>query len=189
MIASPARAKPKAKPVYGTTEVSRLTGFCPRTICKWFDAGQLKGFVVPGSKQRRITHQSLVKFLGDHGMPLGGLSATLDSVRVLLVGGGESLRQALADIETLEVHIARDPISAAFDAGLLNPWGVVIDLEVLHPDRAELLAQKLKAAYGPVIVSLSGVLPSACDSFLAPSDPALIAARLSGLIARRRREP
>jgi excisionase family DNA binding protein len=41
------------KQVYTTGEAARLLCVAPRTVCKWFDSGRLKGFRVPGSQDRR----------------------------------------------------------------------------------------------------------------------------------------
>jgi two-component system response regulator RpaA len=58
------------KDVYTTGEAARLLYVAPRTVCKWFDSGRLKGFRVPGSQDRRIPREQLVRFITDHGLAL-----------------------------------------------------------------------------------------------------------------------
>lgn len=53
-----------------TNECAEYCGVSSRTVHKWFDAGQLKGFMIPGSNHRRIPHENLVKFMTEHGIPI-----------------------------------------------------------------------------------------------------------------------
>ena len=47
-----------------------------RTVTRWFDTGKLKGYVLPGSKDRRIPRAYLIEFLKAYNMPLGDLEDT-----------------------------------------------------------------------------------------------------------------
>ena len=38
------------KEVFTTGEVARICNVAPRTVSKWFDTGQLRGYRIPGSK-------------------------------------------------------------------------------------------------------------------------------------------
>lgn len=64
--------------VFTTTEAGKVCGVSGRTIAKWFDAGRLKGYRLPGSSDRRIPRQALEQFLRDNGMAelLANLPAT-----------------------------------------------------------------------------------------------------------------
>jgi two-component system, OmpR family, response regulator RpaA len=53
-----------------TTECAKFLQVAPRTVCKWFDAGRLKGWRVLGSQDRRIKVIVLVRFMKDNGMPI-----------------------------------------------------------------------------------------------------------------------
>ena len=59
--------------VFTTGQVAKLCKVAPRTVSKWFDAGRLKGYRIPGSQDRRIPREYLIKFLKEHGMPLDGI--------------------------------------------------------------------------------------------------------------------
>ena len=58
------------QPVFTTGKVAEICHVSTRTVCKWFDSGSLKGYRVPGSQDRRIPRENLVKFLQDHSVPL-----------------------------------------------------------------------------------------------------------------------
>ena len=68
--------------VFTTGRVARICKVAPRTVSKWFDSGRLKGYRIPGSQDRRIPREFLIKFLKEHDMPLGDLK---DEVEVHLV--------------------------------------------------------------------------------------------------------
>lgn len=55
--------------VYTTGQVAKICKVAPRTVSKWFDSGHLKGYRIPGSQDRRIPHENLIKFLKENGMP------------------------------------------------------------------------------------------------------------------------
>jgi excisionase family DNA binding protein len=105
------------KEVLTTGEVARICGVAPRTVTKWFDAGQLRGFKIPGSRDRRIPRESLVRFMKAHGIPLRGLDG--GCTRVLIVDAeyesADALRAALESSFDYEVQVA----CGVFEAGLL----------------------------------------------------------------------
>jgi len=58
------------KKVFTTGEVARLLGININTAIKWFDGGDLKGFRLPGSNERRITLAGLQEFMVHNQIPL-----------------------------------------------------------------------------------------------------------------------
>jgi len=105
------------KEVLTTGEVARLCGVAARTVSKWFDAGQLRGFKIPGSRDRRIPRESLIRFMKAHGIPLGGLDGAV--TRVLIIDAdyepADALRAALESSFDYKVQVA----TGVFEAGLL----------------------------------------------------------------------
>lgn len=97
--------------VLTTGEVAKICHVAPRTVTKWFDAGELGGYRIPGSRDRRIPLAELVRFMEVHNLPTDELD--LGPTRVLLVG--ESLCDNPPDWgpswETL-------PARRAFEAGV-----------------------------------------------------------------------
>jgi excisionase family DNA binding protein len=53
---------------YTTGQAARLLCVAPRTVCKWFDQGRLRGYRVPGSQDRRIPREQLIAFIAEHSL-------------------------------------------------------------------------------------------------------------------------
>src|SRR5262249_16058457 len=58
---------------FTTGEAAKICLVAPQTMVKWFDSGRLRGYRVPGSQERRIPRENLIRFLKDNEMPLGYL--------------------------------------------------------------------------------------------------------------------
>lgn len=67
--------------VFTTGQVSQICRVSHRTVCKWVDRGQLKGYKLPGGNDRRIPRESLVEFMQANSFPLEGLT-TFDTSQV-----------------------------------------------------------------------------------------------------------
>jgi len=107
----------KGKNVLTTGEVAKICNVAPRTVSKWFDSGQLKGYRIPGSKDRRIPVNELIRFMRLHNMPTPAIA--VGKIRVLIAdAGGASavpLAQALQSKADFEVKTAR----GNFETGVL----------------------------------------------------------------------
>jgi len=53
---------------FTTGEIAKICKVAPRQVSKWFDSGKLKGFRIPGSQDRRIPYDYLLRFLNENGM-------------------------------------------------------------------------------------------------------------------------
>lgn len=60
----------KAGDVLTAGQVAKWCGCAPRTVCKWFDAGALKGWRLPGSLDRRFHVRDAVAFMRANKMPV-----------------------------------------------------------------------------------------------------------------------
>jgi excisionase family DNA binding protein len=124
------------KDVLTTGQVARICNVAPRTVSKWFDSGQLRGYRIPGSKDRRIPLQSLVRFMKAHGIPLNGLET--GQTRLLLVDSdadiADLLTASLSADDGYEVRTAR----SAFEAGMMfesyRPHVVLLDVSLSDID-------------------------------------------------------
>jgi excisionase family DNA binding protein len=118
------------KEVLTTGEVARLCGVAPRTVSKWFDAGQLRGFKIPGSRDRRIPRDCLVRFMRAHGIPLRGLDGAI--TRVLLVDTDQdvagALRSTLEREFNYDVHTASEVFESGLAARQFRPHVMFLDL-------------------------------------------------------------
>ena len=72
---------PKDRAVFTTGEAAKLCNVTIGTVIRWFDAGELKGYKIPGSRDRRIPRGELIAFMKRHGLPLGELEAGSDGPR------------------------------------------------------------------------------------------------------------
>ena len=59
----------KGRNVLTTGEVAKICNVAPRTAGKWFDAKLLKGYRIPGSRDRRIPIPELVRFMRKYEIP------------------------------------------------------------------------------------------------------------------------
>jgi len=120
----------RKKDVLTTGQVAQICNVAPRTVTKWFDSGQLKGYRIPGSRDRRIPTSELIRFMKAHDIPTDNLD--VGTLRVLLIdnsnGAAERLAQGLVDKRDYDVVIAQN----SFDAGLMahknRPHVILINL-------------------------------------------------------------
>ena len=96
------------KKVFTTGQVAKICKVAPRTVSKWFDSGRLRGYRIPGSQDRRIPREHLIKFLKEHGMPLGELEE--EGLHKVLIIGADKLLKTV----TATVPAALEPASGGF---------------------------------------------------------------------------
>jgi excisionase family DNA binding protein len=116
------------KDVLTTGQVARICQVAPRTVSKWFDRGQLRGYRIPGSRDRRIPVEQLVAFMRANGIPFTGLDG--DISRVLIVGGegpADTPEDAPAR-HRLEVRQAANGFEAGVVAQQFRPHAVVLQV-------------------------------------------------------------
>ncbi len=120
----------KGKNVLTTGDVAKICNVAPRTVSKWFDSGQLKGYRIPGSKDRRIPLTELIRFMKAHNMPTEALS--VGKLRVLLVGNGDAASANLFDGLTARGSYDVEAADTSFETGAaiqrFSPHVVLINL-------------------------------------------------------------
>jgi excisionase family DNA binding protein len=120
----------KGKNVLTTGDVARICNVAPRTVSKWFDSGQLKGYRIPGSKDRRIPLNELIRFMKANNMPTEILP--VGRIRVLVVDSDErpvnNLLEALKARGSYEVHVAHTSFEAGAVLQRVAPHVVLINL-------------------------------------------------------------
>lgn len=57
------------KEVFSSGEIARICHVSPRSAHKWIDSGALKGYRLPGSRDRRVAREELLAFLRKHEIP------------------------------------------------------------------------------------------------------------------------
>ncbi len=122
-----------SKEVLTTGQVAKICRVAPRTVSKWFDSGQLRGYRIPGSKDRRIPLPQLIRFMKAYGIPMDGLD--LDSKPRLLVVDEEPdlteiISKSLEDTGRFEARVAH----SAFEAGAVttefHPQIILADVDI-----------------------------------------------------------
>jgi CheY-like chemotaxis protein len=107
----------KGKNVLTTGDVARICNVAPRTVSKWFDSGQLKGYRIPGSKDRRIPVNELIRFMKVHNMPLSALP--VGKIRVLIADSDSEGASALAEMLRRKADYEVQIVGTTFQTGLL----------------------------------------------------------------------
>ena len=107
----------KGKDVLTTGDVAKICHVAPRTVSKWFDNGQLKGYRIPGSKDRRIPVNELIRFMKMHNMPTSALP--VGKIRVLIADSNEKTASALADVLQSEADYEVKTVRSNFGTGAI----------------------------------------------------------------------
>jgi excisionase family DNA binding protein len=169
----------KVKDVLTTGEVAKICNVAPRTVSKWFDSGALHGYRIPGSKDRRIPLNQLIRFMKQHGMPLNGLMT--GQTRILIVDDEqdivEVLEKILEDEAKYEVEVAKSGFSAGITAEKFRPHVILLDMHLRDVDGKEVCKQvkgstdlqltKVIAMSGKMSEEeLKGLLAGGFDGFL-----------------------
>jgi excisionase family DNA binding protein len=135
----------KVKDVLTTGEVAKICNVAPRTVSKWFDSGALRGYRIPGSKDRRIPINQLIRFMKQHGMPLNGLMT--GCTRIVIVDDEtdvvEVLERILEDEAKYEVEVAKGGFEAGIVAEKSRPHVMLVDMHLSGVD-AKVLCQHVK---------------------------------------------
>ena len=136
---------PFEKDVLTTGEVAKICNVASRTVSKWFDSGQLRGYRIPGSKDRRIPVTSLIKFMKNHGIPMDGLMS--GSTRVLIVDAEDevvkTLKTILSEQTSYELRTARNAFAAGIECERFRPHVMLLDIHLSDGEGAS-IAQTLQ---------------------------------------------
>ena len=133
------------KDVLTTGEVARICHVAPRTVSKWFDTGELRGYRIPGSRDRRIPLEELVSFMQMHGMPLSGLDGGL--CRLLLIASvvPPEVLEAALNSGRYEIRVAANGFEAGVLAGQFRPHVVILEVGS-DADESVKICQNIKAS-------------------------------------------
>ena len=124
------------KDVLTTGEVAKLCNVASRTVSKWFDSGQLQGYRIPGSKDRRIPVSHLLTFMREHNIPMDGLMS--GRPRVLIVDGDsgvlDTLNDVLSEQTNFDVRICDTVFAAGMECERFRPHVLLYDLGFAESD-------------------------------------------------------
>jgi excisionase family DNA binding protein len=94
--------------VFTTGQAAKIANVCTKTVNNWVDSGRMHGYRIPGTQARRIPREHLVRFLKEHGMPLGVLESEsvdpkeLDQAAISKILG--STFEALGERSTIRAY-------------------------------------------------------------------------------------
>jgi len=185
--------------VFTTGQVAKICKVAPRTVSKWFDSGRLKGYRIPGSQDRRIPREYLIRFLKEHGMPLGDLEDEA-MAKVLVVGQDqvliENLKRELPLDRSFKLAVAASGFEAGIQAESFHPDCIIVDFSIGRVEALQ-ICQNLRRNTEYAETILIALLPddgspnsfdrsSINETFKKPFDAALLAERLKTLIGARK---
>jgi excisionase family DNA binding protein len=190
------------KKVFTTGQVAKICKVAPRTVSKWFDSGRLKGYRIPGSQDRRIPREQLIRFLKEHGMPLGELEEE-EWHKVLLIGTeklfNDRLKELLPEDEDYKFQYANSGFEAGMLAGNFQPDTIIIDLGLGRSEAIQIVARLRsdETHTGTLIVGLASEDEAAPeqltqhgfnDAFKKPFDVALLGEKIKSIADAKRED-
>lgn len=186
--------------VFTTGQVAKICKVAPRTVSKWFDSGRLVGYRIPGSQDRRIPREHLIRFLKEHQMPLGELEEEA-YIKVLIVGTDrmliDTLKELLPEKDDFKVQVAHSGFEAGIQAESLHPDAIILDLAMGRSEGIQIAANlRRNTTYDDcILVALAAEDEEDPDSLLQhgfkevfkkPFDPALLGERIKTLGRQKR---
>ncbi len=145
--------------VLTTGEVAKICHVAPRTVAKWFDRGELRGYRIPGSKDRRIPTSQLVKFMRAHNMPLDTLET--GQIRTLILDAdriwSEALCGKLLEDEAYLVRTAPSAFEAGYVVAAFKPHILLVDVRQtdVQPQTLGKLARTLPELQNARLIGVS----------------------------------
>ena len=131
------------KEVLTTGEVAKICHVAPRTVSKWFDSGKLRGYRIPGSRDRRIPLAQLTAFMQAHGIPLDSLDGGLCRV-LILADVPAKLIEGLDNSGRYKVCSAANGFEVGLAAQQFRPHVIVLDVPP-DGDEALTICRSIKA--------------------------------------------
>lgn len=162
---------PKRKDVLTTGEVAQICQVAPRTVTKWFDSGQLKGYRIPGSRDRRIPTSELIRFMKAHNMPTDLLEK--GQMRVLLIDSRtEQAAEFARQLETkgsFDIQLATNTFDAGLMAEKFRPAVILIQMASPNIDPVELckhIRQKPELKDACIIALAGGLTATEAETLI-----------------------
>ena len=188
------------KKVFTTGQVAKICQVAPRTVSKWFDSGKLRGYRIPGSQDRRIPREQLIRFLKEHGMPLGELEEE-EWHKILVIGAErlfiDRLQELLPESDDFKYEIANSGFEAGIMAESFHPDTIIIDLALGRSEAIQIAANlRRNPQYEQTLITALASEDEAnpeklneygfSEAFKKPFDIALLGERIRTLAEQKR---
>ena len=147
----------RKKEVLTTGEVAKICNVSPRTVTKWVDTGQLRGYRIPGTKYRRIPRQQLLRFMKVHAIPTDELWS---EHRILICDSDSKSNPAYQALtqEGYELSHTANPLEAGIILERWRPTIFIMNLELPHISSEDVLSLcKNKVMEGVKLIAISTV--------------------------------
>jgi len=135
----------QTKQIYTTGQVAQICNVAPRTVTKWFDTGKLKGYRIPGGRDRRIPASELIRFMRSYNIPTNAIEKA--KLRILIIDSDKASADRLAEEINAENSYQAITANCGFDAGLLAqkflPRAMLINLKSADLD-ADLICGRIR---------------------------------------------
>lgn len=131
----------QSKAILTTGQVAKVCRVAPRTVSKWFDSGRLKGYRIPGSQDRRIPRENLLRFLRENNMPIDILGVEDSQNPVLVVTDDKRTTESVLALNSPEATFVVNVVKNAFEAGQYRriPRVIVIDFAIGRSESLQLV--------------------------------------------------
>lgn len=195
--------EPAMKKVFTTGQVAKICKVAPRTVSKWFDSGRLRGYRIPGSQDRRIPREQLIRFLKEHCMPLGELEEE-EWHKILVIGAErlfiDRLQELLPENEDYKYEVANSGFEAGILAESFHPDTIIIDLSLGRSEALQIASNLRKNPQYETTMMVALASEDEADpeslkgealfseSFKKPFDIALLGERIRTLAAQKRED-
>ena len=108
----------KVKKLYTTGEVAKICNLSQQTIIRCFDAGRVEGFRIPGSKFRRIPHESLIKFMQSNDIPIDALQS--GKKKILIVDDDAEIIEMMVDVLVRDGRFDVKSAASGYEGGIMT---------------------------------------------------------------------
>ncbi len=156
--------------VLTTGEVAAICKVSARTVSKWIDCGRLQGYKIPGSRDRRVTHEALEHFMRKHRLPVTELTAITGQGSLLIVDANAATAQILHDVMVQETKREVFVVNGVFEAGVLcersRPSAIVVDCNIGVSEAAGLTAWLRSEKRSTRVVATCETLGSSDETIL-----------------------
>lgn len=116
-----------------TGEIAKICDVHLRTVIRWIERGDLKGFKLPGRGNNRVRPEDFVDFLNEHGMPIPEEFRTDHPNRILIVDDESLIAKSIQRVlkgAGYDTIIATDGFSAGSKLNSEKPALMTLDLSM-----------------------------------------------------------
>lgn len=128
-----------------TLSTGDIAQFCDvnvRTVIRWIEKGELKGFKLPGRGNNRVRKDDFIRFLKHNHMPIPRQFNETEIPRILIVDDDRAVAKALVrtfKYQGYETTVAQDGFQAGVELVNMKPQLMTLDLSMPKVDGFQVL--------------------------------------------------